>query len=215
MKALLERMLPFITPKISDMQTGFRKGRGCRDNILILVTAIRHLLESSDGDRKSLGIITYIDFAAAFDSISHSYLLNALHSYGVPAKYCCLIRAIYNAAAVRVRLQGRDGSNNYSRSVPVKRGVIQGDIPSPVCFLVSLDKIMKEHGGLDTGILLNEYLLLSELLFADDESLPNTDTITASRRITHLDRKAREEEGTEISKPKTKTQHVVKRPRVS
>ena len=209
-KALLERMLPFITPKISDMQAGFRKERGCRDNILILVTAIRHLLESSDGDTKSLGIITYIDFTAAFDSISHSYLLNALYSYGVPAKYCRLIRAIYNAAAVRVRIQGRDGSKSYSRSVPVKRGVIQGDIPSPVCFLVSLDKIMKEH-----GIQLNEYLLLSELLFADDESLPNTDTITASRRITHLDRKAREEAGMEISKPKTKVQHVMKRPQVT
>ena len=214
-KALLERMLPFITPKISDMQAGFRKERGCRDNILILVTAIRHLLESSDGDPKSLGILTYIDFTAAFDSISHSYLLNALYSYGVPAKYCRLIRAIYNAAAVRVRLQGRDGSKSYSRSVPVKRGVIQGDIPSPVCFLVALDRIMKEHGRLDTGILLNELLLLSELLFADDASLPNTETNIASRRLTHLDQKAREEAGMEISKPKTKVQHVMKRPRVS
>ena len=109
-KALLERMLPFITPQISDMQAGFRKERGARDNILILVTAIRHLLETSEGDPKSLGIITYIDFTAAFDSISHSYLLNALSSYGVPAKYCRLIRAIYNTAAVRVRMQGRDGS---------------------------------------------------------------------------------------------------------
>ena len=99
-KALLERMLPFITPQISDMQAGFRKERGARDNILILFTAIRHLLESSEGDTKSLGVITYIDFTAAFDSISHSYLLNALSSYGVPPKYCRLIRAIYNAAAV-------------------------------------------------------------------------------------------------------------------
>ena len=214
-KTLLERMLPFITPKISDMQAGFRKERGCRDNILILVTAIRHILMSSDDDIKSQGIITYIDFTAAFDSISHSYLLNALQSYGVPAKYCRLIQAIYNSAAVRVRIQGRDGSKNYSRNVSVKRGVIQGDIPSPVCFLVALDKIMKEHGGLDTGIQLNDYLLLSELLFADDAALPNDDANVASRRLTHLDKKAREEAGMDISKPKTKVQHVMKRPRVS
>ena len=41
---LLIRILPFISPKISDMQAGFRKSRGCRDNILILVMTIQHLL---------------------------------------------------------------------------------------------------------------------------------------------------------------------------
>ena len=97
----------------------------------------------------------------------------------------------------------------------MKRGVIQGDIPSPVCFLVALDKIMKEYGGLDTGIQLNDYLLLSELLFADDAALPNDETTIGSRRLTRLDEKAREEAGMGISKPKTKIQHVMKRPCVS
>ena len=90
---------------------------------------------------------------------------------------------------MRVRIQGQDGSKNYSRNVSVKRGVIQGDIPSPVYFLVALGKIMKEHGGLDTGIELNDYLLLPELLFADDAALPNNDAIIAIRRLAHLDKK--------------------------
>ena len=69
------------------MQAGFRKSRGCRDNILILTMTIQHLLKEAEDDAKTQGIITYIDFTAAFDSILHSYLLNALREYGVPLKY--------------------------------------------------------------------------------------------------------------------------------
>ena len=208
---LLMRILPFISPKISDMQAGFRKSRGCRDNILILVMTIQHLLENAlPGESK--GVITYIDFTAAFDSISHSFLLNALKEYNVPLKYCRLIKAIYDSAAVRVRLQERGGSKCYSRNVSIKRGVIQGDIPSAVCFLVSLDKILKDHGSLDMGLKVTEELLLSDMEFADDASLPNEDTNMATVRLTTLNEKAEEKAGMQISIPKTKNQHIMKRP---
>ena len=124
---ILLRIMPFINPEISDMQSGFRKGRGCRDNILMLVLAIQQLLDEAKDES---GIFTYIDFTAAFDSISHSYLLNALTQYNVPLKYCRLIHEIYNSAKVRVRLQEPGGTRSYSRNVDVNRGVIQGDIPS-------------------------------------------------------------------------------------
>ena len=212
---LLARISPYIMPKLLDTQAGFRKERGCRNNILILVTAINHLLKTAEDDARSCGIITYIDYTAAFDSIYHSYLLNALTSYGVPMKYCRLVREIYRSAEVRVRLQDRSGNRSYSRNVSVSRGVIQGDIPSPVCFLVALDKMLREHGGIDTGIQITKDLLLSDLEFADDASLPNEDTITASNRLTHLDEKSTEEAGMSISIPKTKAQHIRKRPQVS
>ena len=60
-RVLLMRIIPFIEPKLSDMQAGFRLGRGCRDNILILTMAIHHLLERT-GVGDSAGVITYIDF---------------------------------------------------------------------------------------------------------------------------------------------------------
>merc|ERR1712048_1308817 len=119
-------MMAFIDPRISDMQAGFRKDRGCRDNIFILISAILHLLDQSADTARTLGIITYIDFTAAFDSILHSYLLNALREYGVPMKYCRLVQAIYNSAKVRVKIQEVSRSKKYSRPVSIKRGVIQG-----------------------------------------------------------------------------------------
>lgn len=212
---LLLRILPYISPKLSDMQAGFRKSRGCRDNILILIMTIQHLLKEAEDDARSQGIITYIDFTAAFDSILHSYLLGALKQYGVPLKYCRLVKAIYDSAKVRVRLQSQGGNKSYSRSIPVNRGVIQGDVPSPVCFLVALDRILREHGGLDTGIRISDNLLLSDLEFADDAALPNEDTDSATNRLTTLDIGAKEEAGMIISIPKTKVQHIRKRPTVS
>ena len=118
-------------------------------------------------------------------------------------------------AAVRVRLQERNGSKNYSRNVPIRRGVIQGDIPSPVCFLVALDKILKDHGSLHIGLQVTADLLLSDLEFADDASLPNENTDAASARLTTLDQKAQEKAGMQISIPKTKNQHIMKRPAVT
>ena len=205
---LLTRMLPYITNKLSDMQAGFRKGRGCRDNITILVMTVNYLLESAGNDIASQGIITYIDFTAAFDSISHSYLLNALKEYGVPLKYCRIVKAIYNSAAVRVRQQEPGGSRSYSRNISIKRGVIQGDIPSPVCFLVALDKLLKDHGALGSGLIIREGLMLSELAYADDAALPSKDASTASHRLTNLDVNAKSEAGMVISIPKTKVQHI-------
>ena len=148
---LLIRMIPFIDPLLSDMQAGFRTGRGCRDNILILAMTIHHLLQNVEEDQCA-GIITYIDFVAAFDSIYHSYMLNSLKQYNVPLKYVRLVAAIYQNASVRVRLQEKGGSRSYSRNIPVRRGAIQGDIPSPVVFLVALDRLLKEHGSLHTGL---------------------------------------------------------------
>ena len=210
---LLVRMLPFIEPRLSDMQAGFRTGRGCRDNILILTMAIQHLLKSVEGDQRA-GVLTYIDFVAAFDSIYHSYMLQSLKEYGVPLKYVRLVRAIYEHATVRVRIQEQGGHRSYSRFIPIRRGAIQGDIPSSVIFLVALDRLLKEHGGLEIGLRITDALTLSDLEFADNAALANEDTPDASERMTNLSEHAKPA-GMEISVPKTFVQHIMHRPKVS
>ena len=69
---LLSRIVPYINPKLSHMQAGFQKARGCRYNTVVLITAIHKLLERAEDKMKSAAIITYIDFVAAFDSVYHS-----------------------------------------------------------------------------------------------------------------------------------------------
>ena len=215
-RILLMRIVPYIDPKLSDMQAGFRKARGCRDNILILTMAIQHLLKDNSGSRESRGIITYIDFVAAFDSILHSYLLQSLLDYGVPRKYCRLVANIYQTAAVQVRIQEASGERKLSREIAIRRGAIQGDIPSPVYFLVALDRLLKEHGGTaENGIQLTPELILNDLEYADDAGLADKNVELGSPRITNLDTKANEEAGMSISVPKTKVQHIREKPSVS
>ena len=98
--------------------------------------------------------------------------------------------------------------------MPIRRGAIQGDIPSPVVFLVALDRLFKEHGRLHTGLWITDQLILSELAFADDAALGNESVQEASQRITNLSEDAKEA-GMEISVPKTKVQHIAHRPKVS
>ena len=53
--------------------------------------------------------VTFIDYTAAFDSISHKYLDNALRRAGASRKTRAIFRAIYKAAAGTARVNGTDG----------------------------------------------------------------------------------------------------------
>jgi hypothetical protein len=79
---------------LSDWQAGFRKHRGCRDNVMILRTLYDEMLEQG----KDL-YVTFIDYSAAFDSISHKFLDRALKEAGASAKSRALFRAIYRAVS--------------------------------------------------------------------------------------------------------------------
>ena len=127
-------------------------------------------------------------------------------------KLCRMVRAIYQSASVRIA--GNRGHRGYSRNIAVHRGVIQGDIPSPVCFLVALDNLLKEHVGRNTGISLTPDLALSDLEYTDGAALTNEDVASASDRVSQLEAAAKRIVGMSISVPMTKVQHVRPKPRV-
>ena len=141
--------------------------------------------------------------------------MESLKKFDVPLKYCRIIKAIYQSAAVRVRIQEIGGNRNYSRNIAVRRCVIQGDIPSSVYFIAALDILLKEHGGIDNGVPLTPTITLSDLEYADDAALANEDLTKAGNRITHLDSVAQKSAGMSISIPKTKVQHIRPTPRMS
>ena len=121
-----------------------------------------------------------------------------MKQYGVPLKYVRLVAAIYQNASVRVCLQEKGGNRSYSCSIPVRRGAIQDELPSPVVFFAALGRLLKEHGSLHIWLWITEQLLLSELTFADDAALGNENVQDASERITNLSEGAKEA-GMEIS----------------
>ena len=96
-----------------------------------------------------------------------------------------------------------NGHKSHSRPINIKRGFIQGDIPSTVCFIIALDKLLKDHGNLQFGIQLLPTLKLSDIEYADDAALPDEDVTISSWRVTHFSENAKEEAGMEIYIPKT------------
>ena len=114
---ILHRLIDETDWFLSDWQAGFRGQRGCRDNLLLLRVIYDQII---NGNEKC--VITFIDFAAAFDSISHKFLDQALGTAGAKRKTRALFRAIYAAAEGAVRLASDDGKISLSKTFNVERG---------------------------------------------------------------------------------------------
>ena len=105
LSVLLLKRLSYETEKfLPESQAGFRKGRACRDNITVLRWAIDAALAA--GQQLT---ISFIDFKAAFDTVSHKLLDEALAAAGASSKSRAMFRAIYSKASGRVRVRRPGG----------------------------------------------------------------------------------------------------------
>ena len=130
-------MQPYLEERLPDSQAGFRKARGCRDNVLILKLLIDDVVKAG---REA--VVTFIDYTAAFDSVSHRFLYETLSEANVPPKVCRVINAIYSAANGAVWIRQPFGQLLHFPTFSINRGSIQGDIYSPSLFTLALDTIL-------------------------------------------------------------------------
>ena len=94
---LLKRLVDECSEFFSDWQTGFRPKWGCRDNVLLLRVLYEQIIKV---DSKFIGIlVTFIDFSAAFDTVSHNFIDRTLAKAGASRKSWAIFRAIYAAVA--------------------------------------------------------------------------------------------------------------------
>ena len=186
---------------LPDSQAGFRSARRTRDNVCILKWSIKMILREN---REA--VVTFIDYKAAFDTESQLFLEEALCSAGVSIKVRRVIQAVFNAASGCVRIDSQMG-----QTFDISRGVLQGDIFSPVAFIAGLWRIFATHDNPNAGITLGSdpySVHVSSLEYADDAGLIDTDTVNASARISSISQGSREDAAMDISIPKTKTMHV-------
>ena len=76
--------------ELPDVQVGFRKGRGTRDQI----ANIRWVIEKAKQFQKNI-YFYFIDYAKAFDSVDHNKLWKILKDMGIPNHLTCLLRNLY------------------------------------------------------------------------------------------------------------------------
>ena len=75
--------------EFTDIQAGFRKGRGTRDQI-----DIRRIVKKAREVQKSI-YFCFIDYAKAFDCVDHNKLWKILKGMGIPDPPMCLLRNLY------------------------------------------------------------------------------------------------------------------------
>ena len=157
-------------------------------------------------------IITFIDYTAAFDSISHKFLDITLAKAGASRKSIAIFRAIYSAATGYARVRGIDGEHIlFSGTFKIGRGVIQGDIISPILFILALDQLVQEFDGDGEGIKCGRTLRLKVLGYADDAALIDEHADAMTKRLTTLANASEAKADMKINMAKTFTQHVFKR----
>ena len=76
--------------ELPDVQVGFRKGRGTRDQ----VANIRGIIEKAREFQKNI-YFCFIDDAKAFDCMDHNKLWKTLQEMGIPDHLTCLLRNLY------------------------------------------------------------------------------------------------------------------------
>ena len=91
LQAKLEpRLEQYMNHELPDVQAGFRKGRGTRDQI----ANICWIIEKARKFQKNI-YFCFIDYAKAFDCVDHNKLWNILKEMGIPDHLICLLRDLY------------------------------------------------------------------------------------------------------------------------
>ena len=194
-RILLGRLDSAIDVRLREEQAGFRKGRGCIDQIFTIRNIIEQCLEWN-----SPLYINFIDFQKAFDSLHRSTLWKILQSYGVPDKLIVLIKLFYHHFECSVVVDGK-----LSAWFPVESGVRQGCIISPILFLIAIDWIMrKTTSDRPRGIQWTLLSHLESLDFANDLAVLSTTYRHLQEKTNRLSCFAKHT-GLNISTTKTKT----------
>ena len=131
-KIFRARLQQYVNHELPDVQAGFRKGRGTRDQI----TNIRWIIEKAREFQKNI-YFCFTDYAKAFDSVDHNKLWKILQKMGISDHLTCLLRNLYASqeATVRIRHRAMDWFQ-------IGKGVPQGCILSPCLFNFYAEYIM-------------------------------------------------------------------------
>ena len=98
LKILQARLQQYVKCELPDVQAGFIKGRGTRDQI----ANIRWIIEKAKELQKSI-YFCFIDYTKAFDCVDQNQLQKIFKEVGIPEHLTCLLRSLYAGQEATVR----------------------------------------------------------------------------------------------------------------
>ena len=161
LKILKARLQQYMNCELPDVQAGFRKGRGTRDQM----ANICWITEKAREFQKS--IYFFIDYTKAFDCVDHNKLWKILQEMGVPDHQTCLLKNLYADQETTVRTGHRT-----TDWLQIGKRIHQGCILSPCLFNLYAEYIMRNAGleEAQAGIKIAGRNI-NNLRYADDTTL--------------------------------------------
>ena len=132
LRILQARLQQYVNCELPDVQAGFRKGRGTRDQI----AKSAGILKKQEFQKNIY--FCFIDYAKAFDCVDHNKLWEILKEMGIPEHLTCLLRNLYAGQEAAVRTG--HGTTDWFQ---IGKGVCQGCILSPCLFNLYAEYIMR------------------------------------------------------------------------
>ena len=118
LKILQARLQQYVNHDLPNVQAGFRKGRGTREQIANICWIIKKAREF----QKNI-YFGFNDYAKAFDCVNHNKLWKILKDTGISDHLTCLLRNLYAGQEARVRTE--HGTTDWFQ---IEKGVCQGCI---------------------------------------------------------------------------------------
>ena len=148
--------------KLPDVQAGFRKGRGTRDQIANI-----HWIINKGREFQKHIYFCFIDYAKAFDCVDHNKLWKILKEMGIAELLTCLLRNLYAGQEETVRYG--QGTTDWFQ---IGKGARQGCILSPCLFDLYAEYIMRNAvlEEAQAGIKIARRNI-NNLRYADDTTL--------------------------------------------
>ena len=180
LKILQARLQQYMNRELTDIQAGFRKGRGTRDQI----ANIHWIIEKTREFQKNI-YFCFIDYAKAFDCVDHNKLRKIFQEVRIPDHLTCLLRHPYAGQEATVRT--RHGTTDW---LQIGKGVHQGCILSPCLFNLHEEYIMRNTGleEVQAGIKIPGRNV-NNLRYVDDTTL----MVESEEELKRLSMKVKEE----------------------
>ena len=197
LKILQAKLQQYVNRELPDVQAGFRKGRGTRDQVANIWWIIKKAKEFQKN-------ICFIDYAKVFDFVDHNKIWKFLREMGIPDNFTSLLRNSYAVQEATVRT--RHGTTDWFQ---IGKGVHQGCVVSPYLLNFYADYIM-QNARLDeaqAGIMIARRNI-NNLRYADDTTL----MAESEEELKSLLMKVEEESekvGLKLNIQKTKIWHLV------
>ena len=162
LRILQARLQQYMNHQLPDVQAGFRKGRGIRDqtaNICWIIKKAREFLKNI--------YFCFIDYAKAFDCVDHNKLWKIIKEMGTPNYLTSLLRNLYASQKATVRT-----GHGTKVWLQIRKGVCEGCILSPCLFNLHAEYIMRNAGleEAQAGIKIPRRNI-NNLRYADDTTL--------------------------------------------